>query len=149
MRLHGCFKSLRPRRSTVAVQFRATHSDSAAVTCYPGYYLSFDGHKTTAARGKYYVLKPHCHVSARSAVIVAYTTSCNRLECDKKSASFVGIVPRRWSTPESYITVNAIIVQEFGEGIRFEQAIRTLVTIPLQMPEVQAYRGLLGGRTFQ
>ena len=50
--------------------------------------------------------------------------------------------------PESYITEYAVHVQEFGEGVRFKQAIRTCVTIPLQVSDGHAYHGLQEGGHF-
>jgi hypothetical protein len=149
VRLHDCFapSPVAPFCSdTVAIEFRATSSNSAEVNWHPSCCLSFDSLEIMATPGQYYFLKPRCHTKNASTIV--YSTSCNWLAWDKKSAAFFGIVPIQWSTPQSQrglgltVTVYAVIIQQIDETVSFKQTIRTGVTIPIQTQQAQLYVGL-------
>jgi hypothetical protein len=150
VRLHHCFVPSPPAPfscDTLGIEFLASHSNSAEVKWHPSCDLSFAGLEIMAVPGQRYSIKPHCRT--KNASIITFSSSCDWLEWDQISSTFIGTVPVNRSTLRSprsrglKITITATIIQKIDKTVCFKQKIRTSVNIPIHaMREAQLCSGL-------
>jgi hypothetical protein len=100
-----------------------------------------------AVPGQQYSLKLCCH--SKNASIITFSSSCDWLEWDQRSSSFIGTVPVNWWTPRSQrsrclkITITAASIQQIDKTACLKQTICTSVNISMHATrEVQLCSGL-------